>query len=166
MKRSSLPYFSVVVVWGVFFIFVHPLLISAEEKPVVSSEKSALSSEKPAVTSEKISLDLKNIDITELLRILSLKTGKTIVSGREVSGRISLYLNNVSFLDVLDIILVTQGWASDKKKDIIYIMSNAEYKRIYGRDYSEPRTIKTVRLKYARPANIFNAVSQLKSDIG
>ncbi len=131
---------------------VNPAFISAEETAV--SDK------------DKISLDLKNIDINELLRILSLKTNKTIVAGRDVSGRISLYLNNINFSDVLDIILVTQGWACDRKKDIYYIMSNSEYKRLYGKDYTEPRTIRTVKLKYAKPANIFNAVSQLKSDIG
>ncbi len=143
------------LILGIFLIFsmgVNPVFISAEESIVADKDK--------------ISLDLKNIDINELLRILSLKTNKTIVASREVSGRISLYLNNVNFLDVLDIILVTQGWACDKKKDIFYIMSNSEYKRLYGRDYNEPRTIKTVKLKYAKPANVFNAVSQLKSDIG
>jgi type II secretory pathway component GspD/PulD (secretin) len=145
-------FFFIIVLAAAFFICGNPIPVGAEEPPAASNEK--------------ISLDLKSIDIAELLRILSLKTGKTIVSSKDISGRISLYLNNVSFLDVLDIILVTQGWACDKKRDIIYIMSNAEYKRLYGRDYSEPRTIKTVKLKYAKPVNIFNAVSQLKSDIG
>ncbi|MFH0828022.1 MAG: secretin N-terminal domain-containing protein, partial [Candidatus Omnitrophota bacterium] len=140
---------------GIFLIFSsggNTASVSAEEFTVADKDK--------------ISLDLKNIEINELLRILSLKTNKTIVASREVSGRISLYLNNVNFLDVLDIILVTQNWACDKKKDIYYIMSNSEYKRLYGRDYTEPRTIRTVKLKYAKPANIFNALAQLKSDIG
>jgi len=115
---------------------------------------------------DRISLDLKSIDIIELLRILSLKTGKTIVPSREIVGRISLYLNNVLFKDVLDIITVSQSLACDKRGDIIYVMSNGEYRKMYGKDYSEPRKMATIRLTYAKPSNVFNAISQLKSDIG
>ncbi|KKT02306.1 MAG: Pilus (MSHA type) biogenesis protein MshL [Parcubacteria group bacterium GW2011_GWA2_43_17] len=115
---------------------------------------------------EKISLDLKDIDVIELLRMLSLKTGKAIVPSREITGRVSIFLNNIAFDDVLDIILLTQGYAYEKKGEIFYIMSNAEYKRLYGKDYTEPRKLKTIKLTYAKPANIFNALSQLKSDIG
>ena len=115
---------------------------------------------------EKISLDLKDIDVIELLRILSLKTGKAIVPSREITGRVSIFINNIAFDDVLDIVLLTQGYAYEKRGGIFYIMSNAEYKRLYGKDYTEPRKLKTIKLTYARPANVFNALSQLKSDIG
>ncbi len=115
---------------------------------------------------EKISLDLKNIEVVELLRILSLKTGKTIVPSRDVTGRITVFLNNVALKDILDIIVLTQGYALEQRGDIYYIMSNADYKTFYGRDYIELRKLKTIRLNYAKPANVFNALSQLKSDTG
>ncbi len=122
--------------------------------------------EAPALQNQLISLDLKSVDIIELIRILSVKTAKTIVPSKNISGRITIFLNNVTLQDVLDIILVSQGLASDKRGDIIYIMTNAEYKTIYGKDSIEPRKMAVVRLNYAKPANVFNAISQLKSDIG
>ncbi|MDD5465545.1 MAG: tetratricopeptide repeat protein [Candidatus Omnitrophica bacterium] len=115
---------------------------------------------------DKISLDLKNVDIIELLRIVSLKTGRTIVPSKEVSGRITIYLSQVTFDDVLDIILVTQGLALNKKDNLYYVMSEAEYKKRYGRDYVDQRKIETAKLSYAKPSIIFNALSQLKSDVG
>lgn len=137
------------------FLFLTPLCIRAEDD-IVSV---------PSQT-DTISLDLKNIEISELLRILSLKTGKTIVSSKDVTGRITLFLNNVTFQDVLEIIVLSQGLSYEKKGNIIYVMSNAEYKRIYGKEYREPRKMISIKLVYAKPANIFNALSQLKSDIG
>ena len=117
------------------------------------------------VPQEKISLDLKNIEVMELLRILSLKTGKTIVPSREVGGRITVFLNNVILKDVLDIVLLTEGYALEKKGGIYYIMSGAEYKARNGKEYIEKRRLKAIKLNYAKPANVFNALSQIKSDV-
>jgi type II secretory pathway component GspD/PulD (secretin) len=115
---------------------------------------------------DKISLDLKNVEIVELLRILSLKTKKTIVPSKDISGRVTIYLNNVSFNDVLDIVLLTQGLALNKKDNIYYVMSEAEFKKIFGRDYIDNRKVETVKLAYAKPSVVFNALGQLKSDLG
>ena len=115
---------------------------------------------------DKISLDLKNVDILELLRIISLKTGKTIVPGKDVSGRVTVYLSNVAFDNVLDIIVLTQGLALEKKDNVYYVMSEAEYKKNFGRDYVDHRKVETVKLRYAKPSVVFNALSQLKSDAG
>ena len=120
----------------------------------------------PESANDKISLDLKNVDIVELLRIVSLKTGKTIVPSKEVTGRITVYLSNVAFNDVLDIILLTQGLALNQKDNVYYVMSEAEYKKMFGRDYVDQRKIQTVKLAYAKPAVIFAALAQLKSDVG
>ncbi|MFA5092333.1 MAG: secretin N-terminal domain-containing protein [Candidatus Omnitrophota bacterium] len=118
------------------------------------------------VSSDKISLDLKNVDIVELLRILSLKTGKTIVPGKDVSGRITVYLSNVAFDDVLDIIILTQGLALNRKDNVYYVMSEPEYRKNFGRAYGDQRKIETVKLNYAKPSVIFTALGQLKSDVG
>ncbi|MDD5098003.1 MAG: secretin N-terminal domain-containing protein [Candidatus Omnitrophica bacterium] len=120
----------------------------------------------PESADGKISLDLKNVEIVELLRIISLKTGKTIVPSKEITGRITVYLSNVAFNDVLDIILLTQGLALNHRGNVYYVMSEAEYRRIFGRDYVDPRKIQTVKLVYAKPAAIFTALGQLKSDVG
>lgn len=115
---------------------------------------------------DKISLDLKNVDIGELLRIVSLKTNRTIVPSKDVSGRITIYLNNVTFNDLLDVILLTQGLALNKKDNVYYVMTEAEYKKIFGLDYVDNRKIETVKLSYSKPSVVFNAISQLKSDVG
>jgi type II secretory pathway component GspD/PulD (secretin) len=131
--------------------------------PVVSVVPSGNAGE---AASELVSLDLKNVETVELFRLLSLKTGKTIVPSKSVAGRITIFLNNVRFDEVLDIILLGQRLAYEKKGNALFIMTNDEYKQLYGRDYQEPRTIKTVHLSYAKPSQAFAALSSFKSDIG
>ncbi|MCX5699547.1 MAG: hypothetical protein NTX01_07600 [Candidatus Omnitrophica bacterium] len=150
MKKWALSLFIIVVV------LINPLSVyCAQENP--QAQESA---------NDKISLDLKNVDIVELLRIVSLKTGKTIVPSKEVTGRITVYLSNVAFNDVLDIILITQGLALNRKDNVYYVMSEAEYRKIFGQGYIDQRKIQTVKLTYAKPSVILAALGQLKSDVG
>ena len=120
-----------------------------------------------SVSQERISLDLKGIDVNELLRILSLKMGVTIVPTKSVAGRINIFLNNLTFEDALDVILLSQDLARDKSGNgVINVMTAAEYERLYGEKYNEKRKFKSVKLAYAKPSNVFNALGQVKSDIG
>jgi len=115
---------------------------------------------------ERISLDLKGVDIIELFRILSQKMGLTIVPTKNVAGRVSIFLNNLTFEDALDVIFISQDLASERKGDIINVMTAAEYERLYGKKYNEKRKFESIKLTYARPSTVFNVLSQIKSDIG
>ncbi len=138
-----------------------------DDKPIGNISANIIVSEKTEKESQKrISLDLKGIDIIEFLRILSTKMGLTIVSSKSVSGRINIFLNNLTFDDALDVLLLTQDLAADKKGSIINIMTSAEYERLYGKKYYDMRKVKIVKLLYAKPSTVFGALGQLKSDIG
>lgn len=115
---------------------------------------------------EKISLDLKGVEIGELLKILSQKTGWNIVPSKAVTGRVNVFLNNVTFADALDVILISNDLAADRRGDIIYIMTADEYLKIYGQRYNEKRQVASFTLTYARPKDVFTALENLKSEIG
>lgn len=130
------------------------------------SAEEAVKTEDAGQKEKRISLDLKGIDITELLRILSLKMGLSIVPSKSVSGRVNIFLNNINFDDALDIILISQDLAAVRKGKIINIMTAAEYEKTYGRKYNEKRMFASLKLTYAKPSTVFNVLTQLKSDIG
>lgn len=115
---------------------------------------------------ERISLDLRAINIIEILKILSVKTNKNIVPTQAVKGRVNLYINNVTFTDALDVILISNKLAADQRGDVLVIMTEAEYKALYGRDYNEAKEIKSFRLKHATPSSLFKVLESLKSSIG
>jgi len=131
-------------------------------KPDVSASETSLSEG----LSKKISLDLRNMDIIDTIKFLSLQGNLNIVTSKNVSGRITLFLSNVTISDILDVILFTNNLACEKKKGIITIITEAEYQAIYGKPYSDKRLFKTANLKYADANNVFTSLSNIKSDIG
>ncbi len=115
---------------------------------------------------EKVSLDLRNIEVTEALRFIAMKGGMNLAVTKAVSGRLFLILNDVPVKDVLDIILRTNSLAYEKQGNIYSIMTEAEYKEHYGRNFSDMRKVKIFQLKYAIPERVFAAVDALKSEVG
>jgi type II secretory pathway component GspD/PulD (secretin) len=90
----------------------------------------------------------------------------TIVPSKSITGRINIFLNNLTFDDALEVILVSQDMASERKGTIISIMTSGEYERLYGRKFNEKREVRTLKVQYAKPSTVFSALSQIKSDIG
>jgi len=147
----------------------NPQASSQELSPVTGDALSKEELEKNIKinTDEKrISLDLKGIDIVELFRIFSLKMNLTIVPTKSVGGRINIFLNNLTFEDALDVILVSQDLACERSGSIIKIMTTSEYSTLYGKKFNEKRKYVSIKLNYAKPSSVFNALSQVKSDIG
>lgn len=116
--------------------------------------------------SERVTLDLRNIEVGEALKFLALKGNLNMVIGKNVTGRISLYLTDVTVADVLEIMLLSNNLAIAKQGDIYNIMTETEYQALYGRRYADVRTAKVVKLRYAVPSQVFTVLSATKSDIG
>jgi type IV pilus assembly protein PilQ len=115
---------------------------------------------------QNISLDLRNIDIIEALKFLAMKTKLNIIYTKSVSGRVTLSVEDVPIKDVFDIMLRSNGLAYDKKGDIYNVMTEAEYKALYGKNFTDPRRVEIFHLDYAIPDQAFNLLDTLKSEIG
>lgn len=114
----------------------------------------------------KISLNLHLTDILDILKFISTKANVNIVTSKNVTGRVSLFISDVTMADALDIILLINNLAAEKRGDIIYIMSDTDYEALYGEKYYDKRIIETVQLHYAVPANIAVILQEIKSSIG
>jgi len=115
---------------------------------------------------KKISLDLRGMDIIDTLKFLSMKGDLNIVTSKDVTGRITLFLKDVTISDTLDVILLTNKLACENKKNIITIMTEAEYEALYGQKYTDKREIKTLKLRYILPTKAGEALTSIKSSIG
>ncbi len=113
-----------------------------------------------------ISLDLRNIDILEALKFVATKGQLNVVATKNVSGRVTLSLNNVALRDVLDLMLRSNGLAMVRIGDIFSVMTEAEYKAQYGRNFADIRKVRILRLSYAIPEQAFSLLDALKSEIG
>jgi type IV pilus assembly protein PilQ len=73
-----------------------------------------------------ISLDFKDADVVNLLRILAAESGRNIVIGEDVKGRMSISLHNVPWDQALDTILEARGLVKIEKADVIRIVSTEQ----------------------------------------
>lgn len=144
------------------------------ESQVTGSEsiEDLIAAEPPAIATAKrgmdelISLDLRSIDIADALKYLALKAGLNIVVNKTAAGRVTLVVRDVPLKDAFDILLISNELAYEKRGEIYYIMTDADYQKLFGRSFSDNRIVKTFRLKYAIPEQAFNFIDALKSDIG
>lgn len=147
---------------GRFFLIIGVVLICT--RTIVQGKEGARIV--PQAAENTISLDLKGVNLVDLFRVLSLKTGVTIVPSKDITGRVTIFLNNVVLSDVLDIVTVSQGLALEKRGNIYYVMTGNEYRAFYGKQFTENRQVRTFKFTYAQPESVLSVVNELRSDIG
>ncbi len=111
-------------------------------------------------------LELKDMDIGDVLKLISKKSGLNIVSGRDVVGKVTIYLKNVDVRDALRIILESNNLAYVEQNNIIKVISGAEYEKMYGYKFGQSLTTKIVALKYVKTPEVVAVLDQIKSQSG
>jgi len=71
--------------------------------------------------SQNVTLDFKEADIRNVLKIISYKSGVNIVTTPEVMGNITIRLTDVPWDKALDVILKTYGFGYDRAGNIITV---------------------------------------------
>jgi len=116
--------------------------------------------------STKISLDLRDADIFNALKIISQKAGLSIVAASNVKGSVSIYLQNTDALDALKMILEMNNLAYVRDGNIFKVMTDQDYERVYGKKFYDITAAEIVKLTYAKVPNIEKAIMPLKSKVG
>jgi type II secretory pathway component GspD/PulD (secretin) len=161
------------------FIFIYLLClgmsVSFAQEETVSSENpstdQSASEDAPKLSVEeslqqRIALDLRDMDVVDALKFLAQKANVNIIAGKDVTGRVSLFVKGVTAQHALNIILRANDLAYEKRGDLLYVMTDKEYKATHGSNFNDLRKVKIINLKFAKPESVFKAVDTLKSDIG
>ncbi len=114
----------------------------------------------------RITLDVKGMDVVDVLQLLAKRAGMNLVVGKDVVGRVTLFLKNVKVEDAFEIILLSNNLASEKEGDIINVMSQQAYELRYGSKYHDKNKVRVIPLKNAKAQDIAVALNQLKSNNG
>jgi len=115
---------------------------------------------------ELVSLDLRSTEATDALKYLATKGGLNMAISKNVSGRVNLLLTEVPIRDAFDLILRSNELAFDRQGAVYNVMTEEEYRKLYGRKFADLRQVRTFRLQYAIPQQAFNLMDTLKSEIG
>ncbi|MFH0827368.1 MAG: secretin N-terminal domain-containing protein [Candidatus Omnitrophota bacterium] len=114
----------------------------------------------------RISLDIKGMDVVDVLKMLATRSGMNIVIGKNVTGKVTLFLKNVDVKDVFEIILLANDLAYEKKENIINVMTQKDYELLYGERFQDKKEAKIVPIRYAKAVDLAKALVQIKSSIG
>src|SRR3989338_1769609 len=131
-------------------------------------------SEKPEAPSSgssgSISLDFREADIQNVLRILAYKSGVNIVTGPEVTGLVTIQLKDVPWEQALTVILETYGYGYDRRGNIITVttIENLKKRREDALVLSEqiPLVTQTYSISYGKAADIIASLQKMKTDRG
>jgi type IV pilus secretin PilQ/predicted competence protein len=153
-----------------FFLFVFlsgaclPALFAQELQEAVSQEGSAeAGAELEPITADpssgRVTIDFKEADIQNVLRILSYKSGVNIIAGKDVTGLVTIRLVDVPWEKALDAVLKTYGYAYDRDDNIVRITTLENLKK-------EELSTQVFTLNYAQAAEAEKSLLNMLSDRG
>ena len=114
----------------------------------------------------KITLDVRDMNVIDVIKFLALKGEFNVVVSPSVKGRVTVLLNNVSIKNSMDIVIVSNQLAYKVENDIVQVFSSAEFESIYGKRFSDKTQVEIVHLKYSKPSYVLAALENIKSNVG
>ncbi len=120
----------------------------------------------PLKTGQRISLDLKGVDILDVLKLLSQKSGLNFIAGRNVSGRVTIFVHDVDVWEAFELIIGANDLAYERQGDIVTVMMARDYELLYGAKFLERRRSVVTPLKYAKAIQVATVLNQVKSAVG
>ena len=146
------------------FMTLTPLLL-AQNGPVVGTTQvgqemvQEAAAPVTATASSNVSLDFKDADINNVLRILSLKSKVNIVAGPEVKGTVTIRLEDVPWDKALDIVLRTYGYVYEREGNIIRVTTKENLE-------TEELVTETFVLNYTTAEEAMAAIEDILSERG
>ena len=115
---------------------------------------------------KSISVDLRGMSISDVLKFLAVEGDLNIAIAPDVTGVVNLLINDVTIRDIFEIILSTNRLAYRVQGNVITIISNNEYRLSEGVDFFDRRQTVVYQLKYASAQTLGTFLGNIKSDIG
>ncbi len=91
-----------------YSLFQSEGLLTIEFRPLSNAEKEALDRTRVKYTGDRLSLNFQDIEIRSVIAILAEFTGQNVVAGDDVTGTITLKLDDVPWDEALDFIMMTK----------------------------------------------------------
>lgn len=134
-----------------------------EPKPIVISEPEEPIEERMQRT---ITLDVRDMNVVDVIKFLALKGEFNIIVSPTVQGRSTVLLNSVSIRDAMDIVIISNKLAYKIQNNIVQVMTDGEYETIFGKRFSDMSEVEIIRLKYVKPSYALAALDNIKSNVG
>ncbi len=162
---------SVITFMSIIFLFITQAVVFAQDTPLaieqegggyaeqITSSSNGFTQDSSGEITQNVTLDFKDADILLVLRLLSLKSGVNIVAGPEVTGTVTIRLNDVAWDKALDIVLRTYGYVYERDGNIIRVSTRENLA-------AEELVTETFVLNYSTAQEISDAIAEIISERG
>ncbi|MDO9106276.1 MAG: type IV pilus secretin PilQ [Methylovulum sp.] len=147
-----------------YSLFQSEGLLTVEFRPLSSGEKEALERTRVKYTGERLSLNFQEIDIRSVIAILAEFTGQNVVAGDEVTGSITLKLDDVPWDEALDFVMMTKGLEKYETGNVTLIAPVGKIKEYKEKqketelvvEQLDPLVTEYIQINYAKAENFRN----------
>jgi type IV pilus assembly protein PilQ len=152
-----------------YSLFQSEGLLTVEFRPLTNEEKEILDSKREKYRGDRLSLNFQDIDIRSVIAILAEFTGQNVVAGDEVTGTITLKMDDVPWDEALDFIMMTKGLEKYASGNVILIAPVGKIKEYKEKQEAtekiveqlEPLVTEYIKINYARAENFRNLLNGL-----
>ncbi len=150
-----------IVLWLIFtsFAFCQDERQAQAENPAANDTSNPDTAKELETSPGNVTMDFKDADINNVLRILSYKSGMNIVAGKDVTGLVTIRLNNVPWEKAMDVILRTYGYTYEREGNIIRVTTSANLE-------NEELITEVFSLNYAVAKDVPGAIQEMLSSRG
>ncbi len=149
MKKQQSTTHKLILMLGIAAVFMLSGMITSAQQPeeaVDTSAEGVIEAGEETPTSAYVTINVKNANISEVLKAYSLQTGQSIVVGPDVvSDNVNVRLNNIPWQEALDVILKPYGFGYRQVGDTIVISKLENIVTVEG---IEPLASQLFTLKY------------------
>ena len=131
--------------------------------PADTPEASTIQSPKSMMLGE---LEIKDMDINDVLKLLAVRSGLNIIAGKSITGRVTIFLQNVEVHEALTTILKANDLAYIEGHGVLQIMTAAEYEQATGHKFGENMENTIISLQSAKASGVAAVLNQIKSQAG
>jgi type IV pilus assembly protein PilQ len=154
-----------------YSVFQADGLLTIEFRPLSNEEKDVLDRSRTRYTGDRLSLNFQAIEVRSVIAILAEFTGQNVVAGDDVTGTITLKLDDVPWDEALDFIMMTKELGKyetgnvtlisplDKIKD--YKKKQQETERVV--EQLDPLVTEYIKIDYAKAQDFSNLVNGVSS---
>lgn len=133
-------------------------------------EKEISAIEAGVSSSGNVTLDFKDADIRNVIKIISYKSGTNIVASPDVAGNITVRLTDVPWQTALDVILKTHGYGYERQGNIISVAPIAKITEQKKQEVElaqvQPTVTEVFNLKYIDAQDAMKALESQLSPRG
>jgi type IV pilus assembly protein PilQ len=115
-------------------------VVRGEEEMISTADERASGEEDKVYTGQRISLDFKDADVRNILRLISDISGLNIIVSDNVKGKVTIKLDDVPWDEVLDIILETNNLGKIWSKSVMRIETQEQIRRISDDKYKAQKS--------------------------